>query len=63
MDLILPDFHKNMSSISLNLSTNSTLEAQNHRRDTSIPSVGAGLALPGSANHDLNPQPNLQTQF
>ena len=34
-----------MSSISLNLLTNSTLEAQNPRRDTSIPTVSAGLAI------------------
>ena len=32
-----------MSSISFNLSTNSTLESQNPRRDTSIPTVIAGL--------------------
>ena len=36
---------KNMSSVSLNLLTNSTQETQNPRRDTSIPSVSAGLVL------------------
>ena len=38
---------ENMSSISLNLSTNSTQETPNPRRDSSIPSVSAGLPLAG----------------
>ena len=47
--MVEPEFNinsdkKNMSSISLNLLTNSTKENQNPRRDTSIPSVSAVLA-------------------
>ena len=44
---------KNMSSISLNLLTNSTLEAQNPRRDTSIPTVIAGLLPTGRLPHPV----------
>ena len=42
-----------MSSISLHLSTNSTLEAQNPRRDTGIPTVSAGLGLGGYSDYRL----------
>ena len=49
---------KNMFSISLNFSTNTNKEAQNPRRDTSIPSVSAIFIFFGGGHNDVKKGPN-----
>ena len=52
LDLILPDYNQNVFSFSLNLSTNSALEAENPRRDASFQTVNAGLS-PSCHNYNF----------
>ena len=47
--------NRNMPSIRLNLLKKKNLEAQNHRRDTSIPSVCAGFIRCGLCINDNSP--------